>query len=84
MGHTSFQFDRRTLLKGGALAAGALALGPAFLQRAFAAGPVTVGDGPYGPLQPFDGNGIALPAGFSSREIARGGSLVPGSTPPYA
>jgi uncharacterized protein len=84
MGHTSFQFDRRTLLKGGALAAGALALGPAFLRRAFAAGPVTVGEGPYGPLQPFNGNGIALPAGFSSREIARGGSLVPGALPPYA
>ena len=83
MGHTSFQLDRRQFLKAGLGAAGALAFSPGFLARALAAGPVTVGDGPYGPLQPFDANGIALPAGFSSREIARGGTSVPGSTPPY-
>jgi hypothetical protein len=83
MGHVSFQLNRRELLKTGIAGAGALALGPAFLRRAFAAGPVTVGPGPYGPLEPFDSNGIALPAGFSSREIARGGSSVPGSNPPY-
>jgi uncharacterized protein len=84
MGHTSFQLNRRAFLRAGLSTAGALALGPAFFERAFAAGPVTVGDGPYGPLGGFDANGIALPAGFSSREIARGGSLVDGSTPPYA
>ena len=39
--------------------------------RAFAAEPLVVGGGPYGPLKPFDANGIALPEGFSSREIAR-------------
>jgi hypothetical protein len=83
MGHTSFQLNRRAFLRAGLSTAGALALGPAFLERAFAAGPVTVGDGPYGPLGDFDANGIALPDGFSSREIARGGSLVQGSTPPY-
>ena len=83
MGHTSFQLNRRAFLRAGLSTAGALALGPAFFERAFAAGPVTVGDGPYGPLQPFDANGIALPSGFSSREIARGGSPVQGSTPPY-
>lgn len=83
MGHTSFHLNRRDLLRAGIAGAGALALGPAFLRRAFAAGPVTVGDGPYGPLQPADANGIALPAGFSSREIARGASPVSGSTPPY-
>ncbi|MGH2980940.1 MAG: alkaline phosphatase PhoX, partial [Solirubrobacterales bacterium] len=58
-------------------------LGPAFFERAFASGPVTVGGGPYGPLQPFDANGIALPAGFRSREIARGARLVPGTLYPW-
>jgi uncharacterized protein len=77
MGHTSFQLNRRAFMRAGLSSAGALALGPAFFECAFAAGPVTVGEGPYGPLKPFDGNGIALPAGFSSREIARGGSPVP-------
>ncbi|MGH2712746.1 MAG: twin-arginine translocation signal domain-containing protein, partial [Thermoleophilaceae bacterium] len=48
MGHVSFQLNRRELLKMGLAGAGALALGPAFLRRAFAAGPVTVGPGPYG------------------------------------
>jgi uncharacterized protein len=83
MGHTSFQLSRRAFLRAGLLAGGALALGPQFFRQAFAAGPVTVGPGPYGELQPYDANGIALPPGFSSREVARGGSLVQGSTPPY-
>jgi uncharacterized protein len=83
MGHTSFQLDRRQFLKAGLGAAGAVAISPAFFTRAFAAGPVTVGDGPYGPLGSFDSNGIALPDGFTSRQIARGASLVPGSSPPY-
>ena len=83
MGHTSFQFDRRTLLKSGVASAGALALGPSFFMRAFAHGPVQVGKSPYGPLQPFDSNGIALPRGFRSREIARGGTVVPGGGVPY-
>jgi uncharacterized protein len=83
MGHTSFQLNRRAFMRAGLSTAGALALGPAFFERAFAAGPVTVGDGPYGPLQPFNSNGIALPAGFSSRQIARGQVVVPaaGGTP---
>jgi hypothetical protein len=83
VGHTSFQLSRREVLRAGLVAAGALALDPAFFRRAFAQGPVTVGPGPYGPLEPFDSNGIALPAGFSSREIARGGNQVAGSAPPY-
>jgi hypothetical protein len=81
LGHTSFQFNRRAFLRSGITAAGALALGPAFFERALAAGPVTVGQNPYGPLLPFDANGIALPAGFSSRELARGLQVVPGGAP---
>ena len=83
MGHTSFQLDRRAFLRSGILAAGALAFSPGYLRRAFAADSVAVDPGPYGPLQPFDANGIALPPGFSSREIARGGSLVPGTLYPW-
>src|SRR5688500_11720549 len=52
-------------------------------MRAFAHGPVKVGKSPYGPLQPFDSNGIALPKGFHAREIARGGNPVAGSAEPY-
>ena len=72
MGHTSFHLNRRRFLASSALAAGAMLLSPAHLKRAFAQGPITVGDGPYGPLGGFDANGVALPQGFSSREIARG------------
>lgn len=80
MGHTSFQLSRRAFIRASLSSAGALALGPAFFERAFAAGPVTVGTGPYGPIGSFDANGIALPPGFTSREIARGGTPVPGTS----
>jgi hypothetical protein len=62
---------RRELLKSGALAAGALALGPGFWRQAFAQR-ARPGPGPYGPLGPADSNGIRLPRGFSSRRIAQG------------
>jgi uncharacterized protein len=74
---------RRTLLRSGAVAAGALTFGPAFYRNAFAAEPATPGPGPYGALGPADANGIQLPAGFTSREIARGGEIVPGTTYPW-
>ena len=84
MGHTSFQYNRRAFIRTGLLGAGALSLGPAFLRRAFAAGPVTVGDGPYGPLQAgFDANGIKLPAGFKSRRIAVGQQFVGDTAYPW-
>lgn len=83
MGHTSFQMNRRRFIQAGLTTAGALALGPQFLERAFATGPVTVGPGPYGPLNDFDQNGIALPDGFTSRQIARGGEVVPNTAYPW-
>ena len=83
MGHTTFHLNRRRFLQSGAVAAGAMFLSPAHLKRAFAQGPITIGDGPYGPLGGFDSNGIALPQGFTSREIARGSTPVSGSSPAY-
>ena len=68
---------RREFIASGALAAGALAFSPAFLREALAA-PARVGAGPYGPLVGPDQNGLMLPAGFKSREVARGFQEVAG------
>ncbi|HEV2815446.1 MAG TPA: alkaline phosphatase PhoX, partial [Solirubrobacteraceae bacterium] len=70
---------RRHLIQRAALASGALALGPAFWQRAVASA-ATPGVGPYGPLGPPDANGIRLPNGFSARVIARGQQIVAGTS----
>ena len=71
------QISRRQLIVSGALAAGALAGSPRLLREALAA-PARAGASPYGPLGPPDANGLMLPPGFSSREIARGLSTVAG------
>jgi uncharacterized protein len=71
------RISRRQLIVSGAVAAGALAGSPAFLRQALAA-PARAGASPYGPLGPPDANGLMLPPGFSSREIARGLSQVRG------
>jgi secreted PhoX family phosphatase len=68
-------YRRREFVRTGLLAAGALTFGPAFWRNALAA-PGTPGPGPYGPLGAPDANGFRLPAGFSSRLIARGGQPV--------
>lgn len=68
---------RRELLAAGLGAAGALVLGPASLRDALAA-PALAGEGPYGPLQAADANGLMLPAGFRSRELVRGGATLDG------
>jgi secreted PhoX family phosphatase len=69
--------SRRQLIVSGALAAGALAGSPRLLREALAA-PARAGASPYGPLGPPDANGLMLPPGFSSREVARGLSPVAG------
>jgi secreted PhoX family phosphatase len=74
---------RRDFIATGALAAGALAFGPAFWRQAFAGTPATAGVSPYGPLAAADANGLQLPAGFTSRVVARGGQVVPGTTYPW-
>src|ERR687891_1367306 len=72
------QISRRELIVSGALAAGALAGSPRLLREALAA-PARAGASPYGPLGPPDANGLMLPPGFTSREIARGLRTVPGT-----
>src|SRR5918999_3285971 len=71
------EISRRQLIVSGALAAGALAGSPRLLREALAA-PARAGTSPYGPLGPPDANGLMLPPGFTSREIARGLSHVAG------
>ena len=70
--------DRRTFLRSlGALAM--VGVVPRVFVREALADPAVGGPGPYGPLLAADANGIMLPAGFSSRELARGGSTVAGT-----
>ena len=70
--------NRRTFLRSAVAGVGALALPPSLWNTALAA-PAVAGVGGYGPLGAPDANGIRLPAGFTSRVIARTGSLVPGT-----
>ncbi|HVL33485.1 MAG TPA: alkaline phosphatase PhoX [Actinomycetota bacterium] len=73
--------DRRTFLRNGLFATAAFtSLGASFWQRAVASHPAILpGQTPYGPLSAPDANGIRLPQGFTSREIARSGRAVPGT-----
>ncbi|MDP9866886.1 MULTISPECIES: alkaline phosphatase PhoX [Streptosporangium] len=71
--------ERRTFLRASALGAGTLAFTGSLWQDALAA-PAQNAPGPYGPLLAADGNGIQLPAGFTSQVIARSGQTVPGTS----
>ena len=64
------------------VAAGALLVSPAFVRDVLAA-PARADTGPYGPLQPPNEAGLMLPKGFTGRQIARGGTLVDGTTYPW-
>jgi secreted PhoX family phosphatase len=70
--------DRRNILRAGVVTAGAAAFTGALWKEAFAA-PAQPGPGPYGPLQAANANGIRLPAGFTSRIVARTGQAVGGT-----
>ncbi|MFC7244019.1 alkaline phosphatase PhoX [Catellatospora aurea] len=72
--------DRRQVLRAGVVGAGAAAFSGALWQQAFAA-LARPGVGPYGELSAADAHGVALPAGFTSRVVARSGQTVPGT--PY-
>lgn len=76
--------DRRSFLRTGLMATAAFTtMGRSFWTRAWSAPATPVESGPYGPLLSRNANGIRLPAGFTSREIARGGSLVSGTNYPW-
>ncbi len=71
--------ERRNLLRAGVVGVGAAAFSGALWKEAFGA-PAQPGAGPYGPLQAADANGIQLPAGFTSRVIARSTQAVSGTS----
>lgn len=74
--------SRREFVTAG-IATVAFVFSPAALRAAYAAAPAAAGESPYGPLQPPDHNGLMLPVGFTSREIARGGQAVAGTAYPW-
>jgi secreted PhoX family phosphatase len=70
---------RRNFLRAAVVGAGVTAFGNTLTPAALAA-PAQNGPSPYGPLQPANANGIQLPAGFTSRVVARSGQQVAGYT----
>ncbi|MFC7640214.1 hypothetical protein ACFQX6_03620 [Streptosporangium lutulentum] len=71
--------ERRTFLRASVLGASTVAFTGSLWQGAFAA-PAQNAPGPYGALLAADANGIRLPAGFTSKVIARSGQAVPGTS----
>ncbi|MGW4921932.1 alkaline phosphatase PhoX [Streptomyces parvulus] len=71
--------DRRTLLRT-AVVGGSTVLGGTLWRGAAYAAPAQPGSGPYGALGSPDANGLRLPAGFTSRVIARSGQKVAGTS----
>lgn len=69
---------RRNVLRA-AVVGGCVAFGFTMTRPSFAAYPVQAGPSPYGALRPADGNGVMLPAGFTSRVVARSSLTVPGT-----
>jgi secreted PhoX family phosphatase len=68
--------QRRDFLRWSAAGSCGLALGASFWRRAYAS-PAVAGPSPYGPISDApDANGLRLPAGFTSRVIARSGAPV--------
>ena len=70
---------RRNFLRAAVVGAGVTAFGNTLTPSAMAA-PAQNGPSPYGALQAADANGIRLPAGFTSRVVARSGQQVAGYT----
>lgn len=71
--------DRRSLLRATVAGGAGLALPFTAWPAAYAA-PAQNATGPYGPLQAADANGIQLPAGFTSKVVARSRQVVPGTS----
>ncbi|MEV8534349.1 alkaline phosphatase PhoX [Streptomyces sp. NPDC051211] len=72
--------ERRTFLRGAVIGTSAAAFGGTLMRGAAYAAPAQPGPGPYGALGAADANGIMLPAGFTSRVIARSGQTVSGTS----
>ncbi|GAA3395856.1 alkaline phosphatase PhoX [Streptomyces roseoviridis] len=72
--------ERRSFLRGAVMGTSAAAFGYTLMRGAAYAAPAQPGAGPYGALGAADANGIQLPAGFTSRVIARSGQTVPGTS----
>ncbi|MFF8292387.1 PhoX family protein [Streptomyces sp. NPDC016309] len=68
--------ERRSFLRGAVMGGTVAAFGGTLMQGAAYAAPAQPGPGPYGALGAADANGIQLPAGFTSRVIARSGQKV--------
>ncbi|MCU0261135.1 MAG: PhoX family protein [Ilumatobacteraceae bacterium] len=75
----SSRLGRRRFLGVLAASTGAVAVGRVLMSSDFAFANVTAGNGPYGSLLTADANGIQLPAGFTSRVVARSGQVVTNS-----
>ncbi|MFD3522779.1 alkaline phosphatase PhoX [Streptomyces sp. NPDC058653] len=72
--------ERRNFLRGAVIGTSAAALGGTLWRGAAYADPAQPGAGPYGALGSADANNIRLPAGFTSRVVARSGQTVPGTS----
>ena len=70
--------ERRNFLRVAVVGGAAAAFGGASWAEAFAAG-AQPGPSPYGALQPVNAGGVMLPAGFTSRVVARSGQKVTGT-----
>lgn len=69
--------ERRTFLRLGAT--GSVAIAAAVQNLGFSLPSAFAANGPYGSLQAADANDIRLPAGFTSRVVARAGTKVAGT-----
>ncbi|MCZ2525188.1 MULTISPECIES: alkaline phosphatase PhoX [Streptomyces] len=72
--------ERRSFLRGAVVGGGVAAFGGSLWRGAAVAAPAQPGIGPYGALGAADANGVRLPAGFTSRVIARSGQKVAGTS----
>ena len=72
--------ERRNFLRAALVGAGSAAFSGSLWQGAAHAASAQNGPSPYGVLQPANANGIQLPAGFTSRIVARSRQAVAGYT----
>jgi len=71
--------QRRNVMRAAVAGAGSVALGFTMTRPSFAY-PAVPGTSPYGALQAADARGVQLPAGFTSRIVARSSQVVTGTS----